>query len=406
MPPAHVAILYPADPVDSVPSGIDSFIRGIIKWSPADLRHTLVGASADPQRRPLGREVPITLGDVETRYLPIVEVDRQAKRAPIPLIVRYMWALQRLRAAGRLTSFDILDFHRIEPLCLFMRDRRPRNLFMHQDMSVIRDPSSDILWRHAPWAYEAMESRLMVGLDSVFAVRRSAVERYQKLHPERRDRFRFIPTWVDTAVFRPAASEEARAKLRGERLAPGRQDVCSLLVFVGRFDRQKNPLLLLEAFESALQRRPRLHLAMVGDGVLRPQVEAHIRNRGLESKVSLLGVLAPPKICEVLQAGDLFVLSSAYEGMPIAVLEALACGLPVVSTRVGEVDTIVKDGVNGFISRDQTAGALGLAIGAALDAGVALRGAACTESVRPFHPRAVLDSIFDVHRRQALERAA
>jgi glycosyltransferase involved in cell wall biosynthesis len=406
MPSAHVAILYPADPVDSVPSGIDSFIRGIIKWSPPDLRHTLIGASADRVLRPPGREASIRLGDVDTSYLPIVDVDRSAQRAPVPLTVRYMWALQRLRRAGKLSQFDILDFHRIEPLCLFLRDRRPHNLFMHQDMSVIRDPSSDILWRHAPWMYETLESKLIQRLETVFAVRRSAVERYQALYPQRRERFRFIPTWVDTSIFKPCESPDRRAQLRAALLPGDVPREAPVLVFVGRLDRQKNPLLLLEAFELALRSRPDLHLALVGDGVLRPQVEAHLRGRGLERRVSLFGVQSPSRICEVLQASDLFVLSSAYEGMPIAVLEALACGLPVVSTRVGEIATVVRDGINGFVCREQTAADLASAIASALGAGARLRGAPCVESVRAFHPQAVLGQIYEAHRRQALERVA
>ena len=140
---------------------------------------------------------------------------------------------------------------------------------------------------------------------------------------------------------------------------------------------------------------------MVGDGALRSQVEQRIRSYGLSGRVSLLGAQPPARIASLLQASDLFVLSSAYEGMPIAVLEALAAGLPVVSTDVGEIRLVVKEGVNGSISKAPTAESIAAAISSVLASLDSLRGAACTEAAGEFGPEAVLNRIYQLHRRQA-----
>jgi glycosyltransferase involved in cell wall biosynthesis len=404
---ARVAILYPSDPAGSVPSGIDAFIRGILKWSPPDLSYVLYGASSDISARPIGREAALQLGDRELRYVPIVCVDPKGTRSRVPLTVRYLWALRDYVRRGELRRFDALDFHRIEPVSLFMRDTRPKNLFLHQDMAAIRDPNSDIMWRHAPWLYEAIERRLMESVNVVLAVRRSAVERYTRAQPRAAGKFRFLPTWMDNAVFKPCESEDQRASIRAAfRQRLGIAGSATLLAFAGRLDRQKDPLLLLEAFRLVACDRPELHLVIVGDGVLRPRVEEEISARGLQQRVTLLGVQPAAAICEALQASDLFVLSSAYEGMPIALLEALATGLPVVSTHVGEVPNIVQNGVNGFVSHERAPESLALALRRALAALASLRGQPCTDSVLPYQPQAVLGRLYDIHRREARKQAA
>ena len=121
----------------------------------------------------------------------------------MPLTIRYMWALRRHARQGHLQHLDILDFHRIEPLALFMKDSRPKNVMIHQDMEVIRNKNADIGWRHAPWLYEFIERRLLRTADHFFCVRQSAVARYKTIYADLANKFSFIPTWADTTVFHP-----------------------------------------------------------------------------------------------------------------------------------------------------------------------------------------------------------
>jgi glycosyltransferase involved in cell wall biosynthesis len=103
-----------------------------------------------------------------------------------------------------------------------------------------------------------------------------------------------------------------------------------VVVSVARLDRQKNPLALARAFE----RIGTGTLLVAGEGELRPQLEARER-------VRLLGVRRDTP--ELLAAADVFALASDWEGHPLALMEAMAAGLPVVATRVGGVEEIVGD---------------------------------------------------------------
>ena len=103
------------------------------------------------------------------------------------------------------------------------------------------------------------------------------------------------------------------------------------------------------------------------------------------------------------RGSHLFLLASAYEGMPVAVLEALATGLPVVSTNVGEIPLFVCSGVNGQIISNRTPSAMADAICAALERLEVMTGEPCTTSVAEYQPEKVLHLLFDNHRRQAAE---
>jgi glycosyltransferase involved in cell wall biosynthesis len=397
---ARIGIFYHSDPAGAVPSGIDSIIRGILQWAPADLDYTLYGASSDPAARPVSQEVAIVLGGRTVRYVPLIHVDPNADRGLVPNTVRYMHALERAARADRLAALHVLDFHRIEPVWLFRRDRRPKNVILHQDMSVIRGNTTDIKWRYCPWLYERLEASLFRSIDNVFCVRESAVARYSKRYSQDVTKFSFLPTWVDTLVFHPPGpqDEARRGAIRSQWRLPR---AARLLIFVGRFDVQKDPLSLLAAFGRAATRCEDLHLAMVGDGVLRPRIEQTIASAGLGARVTLTGALSRETIAELLRAADLFVLSSAYEGMPIAVLEALATGLPVVSTDVGELRRVIRDGINGRLCPCGAPEALAAAINDALDGVGTMRGEPCERSVLPYHPERVLSQLYANHRRQA-----
>jgi glycosyltransferase involved in cell wall biosynthesis len=119
-----------------------------------------------------------------------------------------------------------------------------------------------------------------------------------------------------------------------------------LIVSAARLDPQKNPLLLIDA----LPADPRCHLILAGDGELRDAVQ-----RRAGPRVHPIGVRAD--IPDLLAAADLFALASDYEGLPVAVIEAMAAGLPVVATAVGGVPELVEHNVTGLLvpARDRTA---------------------------------------------------
>jgi glycosyltransferase involved in cell wall biosynthesis len=161
---------------------------------------------------------------------------------------------------------------------------------------------------------------------------------------------RTISNGIDTAAFyRP----EARAAWRtAEGL--GADEV--LIASVARLEPQKNPIALIEAFA----RVPAGRLLMAGEGSRLAAARQKVERLGVAGRVRFLGVRAD--VAEMLSACDIFALASDWEGSPLAVMEAMAAGLPVVATAVGGVPELVEDGVTGLLAPRGDVQALGSAL--------------------------------------------
>ena len=117
------------------------------------------------------------------------------------------------------------------------------------------------------------------------------------------------------------------------------------VVSVGNLRPAKGHLVLVDAFAEVARRAPAARLALVGDGPLRQEVEARVQALGLSGRVQLKGPV--DDVWPELAAADIFVMPSHREPLGIAVLEAMAAGLPVVASRVGGLPELVEAGVNG-----------------------------------------------------------
>ena len=118
-------------------------------------------------------------------------------------------------------------------------------------------------------------------------------------------------------------------------------------VHVGRLDTPKNQERLLRAFRKVLDTHPRAQLTLVGDGDLRPRLEALTAELDLRDAVIFAGM--QENVRPFLTEADIFVLTSDYEGIPMTILEAMGTGLPIVSTAVGGVPDMLKDQESGLL---------------------------------------------------------
>jgi glycosyltransferase involved in cell wall biosynthesis len=120
-----------------------------------------------------------------------------------------------------------------------------------------------------------------------------------------------------------------------------------LAVYTGRLDRAKGLDTLLDAWQMLLARRPEAHLWLVGEGPYRKTLEEQIESRGLFGRVVLAGVF--DSVEELLAAADLFVFPSQEEGMSLALLEAMAAGLPVVASDIPGNRPLIVHGQHGLL---------------------------------------------------------
>ncbi len=121
------------------------------------------------------------------------------------------------------------------------------------------------------------------------------------------------------------------------------------IVCVGRLCVEKSQDLLVLAMAELVKRNVEAQLELVGDGPLRPRIEALIEQHGLQQRVSLAGWASSAMVFDKLRASRVMALPSVSEGLPVVIMEALALGRPVVSTYIAGIPELVRDGQEGFL---------------------------------------------------------
>jgi glycosyltransferase involved in cell wall biosynthesis len=168
------------------------------------------------------------------------------------------------------------------------------------------------------------------------------------------DRIRRISNFIDPDAFFPPGEGERPHLKRVAGFGALRT-----VLFSGRFIERKGIDFLLRAWKNLEDDFPDARLVLLGEGPLLPEMKRLASELGIEGSVEFRGHV--PVVRDLLRAADIFVLPSLQEGMPNSLLEAMACGLPPVGTRIGGVEDIVTDGENGVLV--EAGDAAGLAAG-------------------------------------------
>jgi glycosyltransferase involved in cell wall biosynthesis len=173
-------------------------------------------------------------------------------------------------------------------------------------------------------------------------------------------RFVAIPNGVDTSRFRPMPELDKAALKRDLLGDPAARADTPLVLNVARLVPQKGLAFLARAARMVLDARPDARFAVVGQGPLKDELAEQATELGLDGKFVLAGVRSD--VPEMMAAGDVFVLSSLWEGLPISLLEAMSSGCPVVGTEVGGVGEVVQNDRTGLIVPPEDPDALAQAI--------------------------------------------
>ena len=209
--------------------------------------------------------------------------------------------------------------------------RRVISCFRTPPESTLRGRLQNLVLRATSWA------------DAVTTVNSETVSRgWLEKKVMTAEKVRIIPN----GVIIPAGS---RCLSKGTQDSPAALHSADSFVWlaIGRLNREKDFFTLIEAFKSVTKRSSGCKLCIVGEGPLRQPLEEKVRTEGLGGHVVFTG--ACDDVHALFSEAQAFVLSSAWEGMPNVILEAMATGLPVVATDIGGVPELVKHGQNGLL---------------------------------------------------------
>ena len=246
--------------------------------------------------------------------------------------------------ARRLRALDLDVFHAHHPFLLGASARRLARtagrpfVFTYHTLydryaHYVPLPRRMVARRAIRWSTGFADTADLVLAPSDFVARRLRTQGVRKP-------IEVLPTGIDLDRFRPGDRAAARRAL-------GLAADDRVLLYVGRLDREKNLGFLLDAVTRV--QAPRVRLLLVGRGTQAAAIARAAAARGIGSRVELRGGSPPDGLPAYYRAADAFVFASTTETQGLAVLEAMACGLPVVAIRASGVEEVVAEGVSGLL---------------------------------------------------------
>jgi glycosyltransferase involved in cell wall biosynthesis len=262
--------------------------------------------------------------------------------APGPGMYAQAWSLARaslphLRELRREFDFQLIDAHYVYPdgvaAVHLARALGVPCVVTARGSDINLLPRHAMVRRQITWALQRA--------DAIVAVSGALAESMRRLGAPA-DRLHVVPNGVDRDLFHFGEPAAGRRKI-------GIYSDEKLLLSVGNLNELKGHALVIEAVARLRARGIRVSYHIIGAGEEETRLESRIASLGLQDCVHLQGPVANERLRPWYQAASLFVLASSREGWPNVLNEALACGTPVVATKVGGVPEIVRHGENGLL---------------------------------------------------------
>jgi glycosyltransferase involved in cell wall biosynthesis len=380
-----LTIFYQFNPWHSSIGGIQTIIRAFVKHAPDDFHIRIVGTGSDSD------EATMTWRDAEyvgksIQFMPLFILKNDNHRKLIPISIGYTAALLR-----RCLESDFMHFHRIEPCLATQQWQGEKTLFVHNDVSTqcLTTTSGRKMspWRYFPAVYSALEGYLLPQFDQIFSCHTGSLERYHRLYPNLVDRISYIQNSFDNEEFYPLSFTERRLRRQALAHQLNLPEATKFILFAGRLHPQKDPILLVRAI--AALNDPNTHLLIAGDGDMVAEIQAEVAHLGIRDRITLLGPQTAAAIANLYHIASLVVLTSSFEGFPVVVLEALACGTPVVTTECGDTPRLLTANT-GIVCKERTPTAIAAALNRVLQHPEAFPSEACVKTVTRYTAQTII----------------
>lgn len=203
---------------------------------------------------------------------------------------------------------------------------------VHRRPVVVTLHGSDIFQVTRHWLGQKLTVQILKRCAGIIAVSQALANATTTAVGVAPEAIRVIPDGVDVSQFKPGSDHRE-----------------PLILYVGSLIKRKGVIYLLQAMAKIVTDYPAVTLIIVGDGPERPALEQLAQTLNLTGKVIFTGLLPSAQVREWLQRARLFVLPSVEEGLGVVLLEALACGTPIVASRVGGIPEVVTPPVGRLV---------------------------------------------------------
>ena len=197
------------------------------------------------------------------------------------------------------------------------------------------------------WIFDSFTKVIYERADWIIGIDRLCIE--QAYNCGAKKKVTLIMNAVDTKKFHV---NNHQRKLK--RVSLGVNDKEFAILFAGRLEKTKGPALILKCIPHFIDLRFKFHIFIAGDGSYKEYLKNFVHNNKYDSLVTFLGNISHDELYIYYNLADVLVLPSQGEGIPMVILEALACGTPVVASDVGGIPDLIINQFNGLVLKDLT----------------------------------------------------
>ena len=330
----NIAILHSGDLESISLGGIDRYIKSLIQFCD-DSEITVFGVTRAGKHK-IGETYTKTYQSKTYFFVPIID-DSQ-----YPLSIRY--AREEFKWTKKLGTYDIIYAQRVEYSIPFLFSPYKTRL-----IQMIHGSSkySELFWgRKKALIHRTIERMAIRTAEKTYIIQKRkefGVPYYKERYRKYSDRISYGKNPINLNQYYPRNKDEMRAKLgiSAEKV----------ILFSGRIEHNpKRVLLFPDIMQKTLEKYPCSMFVVIGDGADLETLKRKARDSGLKEHFLFTGYIEDPEsIAEYNSAADVTINISIFEGTCTSNLEAIACGVPVVSTDVGDIHEYVPDGRNGII---------------------------------------------------------
>ncbi|UCE37896.1 MAG: glycosyltransferase family 4 protein [Thermoplasmata archaeon] len=336
----NMIFIGPINPFDSKISGTQNYVMNFLNSVNKTERVMLCGYTTIEN---VNKNIRSNI-----RFLPLVVYEKKKDRFLFPQTFKFILALYK-RKKDTFLAQNVLHIQRLDFAIPFLFPSKKGKivLYFHGAASKGYLTGKGLKSKIKGYIYLILEHLILPNVDKIVTVSKKDEEFYANKYPKEKEKIITIPIPINVDEF------DIKAGKKDLRNRLGLNQDHKIILYVGRFSKVKGIDLIIRAFLDLNKEVPDVDLVLVGQGEEEGRLRELISSLRVKN-VHFLRTLPHEDVPNILNCADVLAMASYTEGLPTILLEALACGLPVVSTDVGDIGNVVTSERIGFLLKNRS----------------------------------------------------